>query len=229
MNWLSHVIVIPTNVPIVCLFVYTECQMKLQTFVFSISSVNINVFWYFFLHFEYISTGVYPYTHVKSIWPNECRIFRSDVDMQFFCTSISCIGILKTGLSHCWCKTTHYFLSKTAFNTPMMSENQRNKSLRMLTTGVSATGVTSHMDYNRRSNINLQQCYHVTGTILDRPKSWRWTRCTNNVNTQTSALQDFKKYSDWIRHIIVSCIKTLTYRSGTNQTWNATIRWTRSK
>ena len=29
--------------------IYTECQKKLHTFVFSISSVNVNVFWLKFL------------------------------------------------------------------------------------------------------------------------------------------------------------------------------------
>ena len=39
-----------------------------------------------------------PCTHIRSIWPNKCRVFRPDVVCNVR-TSISCIGILITGLS----------------------------------------------------------------------------------------------------------------------------------
>ena len=45
--------------------------------------------------------------------------------------------------------------------------------------------------------IYLQQRYNVTVTILDRPKgNDGWTKLENDVNTQTSTLQDIEQYGD---------------------------------
>ena len=46
----------------------------------SISNVNVNTFW---LKFHTLSTWSIPYTHVRSIWPNQHQIFWPDVIMQF--------------------------------------------------------------------------------------------------------------------------------------------------
>ena len=76
-----------------------------------------------------------PYTYARSIWPTKCRIFRSDVVMQFSHVNlvhqyienrfiIERLPIYLTGVKH--------FLTQTAFNMLMLSKNQTIESLRLL-------------------------------------------------------------------------------------------------
>ena len=100
----------------------------------------------------------------------------------------------------------------------------------MLATQVSTIGTTRQMSSKRRTIINLQQRYNVTGTILDHPRAGRPKVTTIGQDRQMTLTTDV----DTARHrkvrrlntdIIANRIETLTNRSGTNQT----IRWTRSK
>ena len=56
---------------------------------------------------------------------------------------------------------------------PRLSETQRIESLRLLASGVSVADVARQMNCNRRTVINLQQRYNVTGHIKDRPRAGR--------------------------------------------------------
>jgi len=56
---------------------------------------------------------------------------------------------------------------------PLLSENRTIESPRVLASGVSDTGFTRQMNSKRRTIIILQQCYNVTGTILDHLRAGR--------------------------------------------------------
>ena len=140
-----------------------------------------------------------PYNYVRLNWPNKWQLFRPDVVMKFPHVNLvqwyikSVFVHATTRYTPCWCKKHFTFISHCLHR---LSENQTIESFQILASGV--TGV-ARQNWDRRTIINLQQRYNVTGTILDLPKAQNnggWTRSANDVNTQTATLPDIENYGD---------------------------------
>ena len=74
---------------------------------------------------------------------------------------------------------------------PRLNNDERNQAIRMLNAGMSATVVSRHSGYTRKTIERLRRRFRVTGNVADRPRRGR-SRVTTAADDRYIVLQHLR-------------------------------------